>query len=462
MVTTSQPNVRTARLWAPIRWIADFPRRSPARASIAVFVLAAVLFTALLRLPFAAADGVAAPWEDATFTASSAVTVTGLTSVDTGTSWSLFGHIVILLAIQTGGLGIVTVALLLTQAVTRRLGLGGRVFAQQVMGATPLGDVKRLLKIVVLTTFIIEGALCALLLPAFIVEDGWVRGPWHALFYSISAFNNAGFVLDPGGLAVYSHNVWIMGVLMVGVIAGSLGFPVYLAVIAHLWGRGRWSLHTKLTVTTTLVLFLVGAVSWGASEWNNTATIGTLNPLDRILHALFASTMMRSGGFAIVDTEQSTSTTLLLTDALMFVGGGSISTAGGIKVTTLAVLFLAIVAEARGTRDIAIFERRLPESVLRVAISVTFLGASLVLAGTVLLTLTNRAPLDHILFEVISAFATCGLSVGLSADLDPFGKFVLSALMLAGRVGPIGLAAALAVRQRTEHFTYPTDRPILG
>lgn len=350
----------STRWWGPLRWVADIPRRSPARASIGVFMLAAVMFTGLLRLPIAAADGVSAPWEDAAFTASSAVTVTGLTSVNTGTSWSLFGHIVILIAIQTGGLGIVTVALLLTQAVTRKLGLGGRVFAQQIMGATPLGDVKRLLSIVVLTTLVIEGALFVLLLPAFILEDGWISGPWHALFYGVSAFNNAGFALAPDVVVAYENNPWILTILAIGVLAGSLGFPVYLAVIAHLWGRGKWSLHTKLTGITTLILFLVGSVTWAASEWNNTETIGTLDPLNRILHALFASTMMRSGGFAIIDTEQSTSTTLLLTDALMFVGGGSISTAGGIKVTTLAVLFLAIIAEARGTKDIAIFERRLP------------------------------------------------------------------------------------------------------
>jgi Trk-type K+ transport system membrane component len=172
--------------------------------------------------------------------------------------------------------------------------------------------------------------------------------------------------------------------------------------------------------------------------------------------------MMRSGGFAIVDTAQSTSTTLLLTDALMFVGGGSASTAGGIKVTTLAVLFLAIAAEARGTRDLTVADRTIPNGLLRVAISVTFLGATLVLGATTLITLTNDAPLDRILFEVISGFATCGLSVGLSAELDAFGKLVLSVLMLAGRIGPIGLAAALAVKQRKMVFTYPTERPIVG
>lgn len=461
-MTSLSERYRESRLHMALKWVANVPGRSPARASIGVFVLAAVAFTVLLRLPAAAASGVSATWEDAAFTASSAVTVTGLTSVDTGVSWSLFGHIVILLAIQSGGLGVVTVALLLTQAVTRRLGLGGRMFAKQIMGETPLGDVKRLLRIVVLTTFAIEGVLLLFLLPAFIIEDGWIRGFWHATFYSISAFNNAGFVLAPEGLASYGHNAWIMIVLAIGVITGSLGFPVYLTVIAHFWQRGRWSLHGKLTLVMTLVLFIVGAAAWAALEWGNPDTVGELSAWDRVLHALFASTMMRSGGFAIVETADSTSTTLLLTDALMFVGGGSVSTAGGIKVTTLAVLCLAIVAEARGTKDVTAFERRIPESVLRVAISVTFLGASLVLVGTTLITLTSDAPLDHILFEAISAFATCGLSVGLSAELDPYGKYVLSGLMLMGRVGPIALAAALAVRDRTELFTYPADRPILG
>jgi trk system potassium uptake protein TrkH len=444
------------------RGMSDFVRRSPARASVIVFVVAAAAFSLLLRLPISTSSGAATPWADAIFTATSAITVTGLTTVDTATYWSPFGLVVILVAIQIGGLGIVTLALLLARAVTRQLGLGGKIFAQQNIGAPELGEVRRLLRIVVLTTLSIEGVLFLALAPAFIVAEGWGSGLWQGLFYAVSAFNNAGFSVHEDGLMPFRDNGWVLTPIAIGVFVGSFGFPIFLNLITTRWNRRRWSLHTKLTLVTTSILLVLGAVAWAATEWNNTLTIADYSPVEKILNGLFASTMMRSGGFAIVDTGQSTSTTLLLTDALMFVGGGSASTAGGIKVTTLAVLFLAIAAEARGTRDLTVANRTIPNGLLRVAISVTFLGATLVLAATTLITLTNDAPLDRILFEVISGFATCGLSVGLSAELDPFGKLVLSVLMLAGRIGPIGLAAALAVKQRKMLFNYPTERPIVG
>lgn len=442
--------------------VGDLVRRSPARASVLVFVAAAVVFSVLLKLPIASASGQALPWKDAVFTAVSAITVTGLTTVDTATVWSPFGLITILVAIQVGGLGIVTLALLLSRAVTRQLGLGSKVFAQQNIGSPELGEVRSLLRTVVMTTLTIQGVLLLILTPAFVVEEGWGRGLWHGLFYSVSAFNNAGFVVHEGGLAVFDGNLWILVPIMVGVFVGSFGFPVFLTLINARWNRSRWTLHTKLTLFTTTLLLLVGAIAWTAFEWSNTATIGDMSPAEKIFHGLFASTMMRSGGFAITDTAASTSTTLLASDALMFVGGGSASTAGGIKVTTLAVLFLAIVAEARGTKDLTAGARTIPAGLLRVAISVTFLGATLVLGATALITLVSDAPLDRILFEVISAFATCGLSVGLSAELDGFGAGVLSVLMLAGRIGPIGLAAALAVRQRRVLYTMPSERPIVG
>lgn len=451
-----------SRRWAPLGSVAGFIRRSPARAAILVFLLAAAVFAGLLKLPFATESGESASWPDAVFTATSAMTVTGLTSVDTATFWSPFGHIVILLAIQTGGLGIVTVALLLARAVTRHLGLGSRLFAQQTMGTPQLGEVKSLLRIVVLTTFTLEGVLLVFLAPGFIVAEGWAKGLWNSLFYAISAFNNAGFSVHVEGLVAFQDNYAVLVPIMIGVFAGSLGFPVFVNLINARWTRRKWSLHTRLTLATTTILLFAGAVGWGVSEWNNPGTISELSVPQRTFQALFASTMMRSGGFAITDTAESTATTLLLSDALMFVGGSSVSTAGGIKVTTLAVLFLAIVAEARGANNVTASWRTIPESVLRVAISVTFLGASLVLGATALITIVSDAPLDRILFEVISAFATCGLSVGLSAELDPFGSYVLSVLMLAGRIGPIGLAAALAARQSHVRFRYPTERPIVG
>ncbi len=437
-------------------------RRSPAQVSVGIFVAAAFVFSSLLALPLATESGRPVPIEDAVFTAVSAITVTGLTTVDTAAMWSPFGLVVILVAIETGGLGVITLALLLARAVTRRLGLGGRVFAQQSIGAPELGEVRRLLTIVVVTTLTIQGVLALLLAPPFIVAEGWGPGLWHALFYAVSAFNNAGFTTHEGGLSAFAGDYFVLIPIMIGVFVGSFGFPVFLNLIRNRWDRVHWTLHTKLTLATTLILLVAGAGAWTLFEWANPATVGDMSAGEKIFHGLFASTMMRSGGFAITDTAASTSTTLLISDALMFVGGGSASTAGGIKVTTLAVLFLAIVAEARGTKDVRVARRTVPDSILRVAISVTFLGASLVLTATTLLTLTHDASLDRILFEVISAFATCGLSVGLSAELDPFGKFVLSALMLAGRIGPIGLAAALAVRHRNVLYTYASERPIIG
>ncbi|WP_133737483.1 potassium transporter TrkG [Frigoribacterium sp. PhB116] len=434
-------------------------RRSPALVALGIFLAVVLLFSGLLALPAATADGTRTPLHDAVFTAVSAMTVTGLVTVDTALHWSFFGQIVILAGVQVGGLGIVTIALLLSRAVTHKLGVRGRIMAQQGIGTSKLGEVQSLLKIVVLTTVVVEAALALVLVPAFIVREGsFASGTWHG----VSAFNNAGFVTHAEGLEQFATDPFIIVPLMVGVFVGSLGFPVFMVLMVHKTHLRRWNLHTKLTVTVTLGLLIVGAVVWTLLEWGNTATIGDLPAGEKLVHGLFASTMMRSGGFALVDTGASHPITLLATDALMFVGGGSASTAGGIKVTTIALLFLAIAAEGKGDKNVRVFRRTVPEAALRVAISVIFLGATLVLAATALIMTVSDEPLDRILFEVISAFATCGLSVGLSAELDPFGKYVLAALMFAGRVGPIGLASALAVRRRTLLYDYPEDRPVIG
>ncbi|WP_017794022.1 TrkH family potassium uptake protein [Leucobacter salsicius] len=459
-IALEQIQGKAHRLAARLRYIAG---HAPARIAIVVFGLATALFTTLLTLPISSANGRATALPDALFTAVSAVTVTGLTTVDTGDHWSMFGQAVILTAVQTGGLGVVTIALLLAMMVTRRLGISGRVFAQSSIGADGIGTVGRLLRVVVLTTLVIEGALMLILIPAFIVAEGsFGEGLWHGVFYSISAFANAGFSSHTGGIAQFAGNGWILTPLALGVFVGSFGFPVFLNLIRVKWTRRKWTLHTKLTLITTGVLFALGALAWCGTEWTNDQTIGNEPWYAKIGHALFASAMLRSGGFNIVDTEAMTPTTMLLSDALMFVGGGSGSTAGGIKVTTLAVLFLAIWAEAKGTEHTNALGRRIPNATLRLAISVVFLGATLVLAATALLTTVSEATLDRILFEAISAFATCGLSVGISSEVGAFGKYVLSALMLMGRVGPIALASALAVRQSRELYRLPDERPIIG
>lgn len=438
---------------------------APARLALTAYALVALLFTLLLTLPISTAEGQTTPLHDALFVAVSAVTVTGLVTVNTAEHWSFFGEAVILVAIQVGGLGIVTLAAVLAAAVTKQLGVRSKLLAQQSLGVDTgrLGEVGNLLRTVIVTTLTLELILAAFLIPRFIiVEESWTEGLWHGIFYAVSAFNNAGFVSHSDGLAGYTTDLWILVPLMVGVFIGSLGFPVFVVLRVVGWDIRKWNLHTRLTVSVSLILLVLGALLWGAMEWSNEETIAAMSPEEKVLNAIFASIMMRSGGFNLVDTGASNTVTLLTSDALMFAGGGSVSTAGGIKVTTLAILFLAIVAEARGTRNVSIFDRTIPEGALRVAISVTFLGATIVLVGTGMLMVVTDAPMDRILFEVIAGFATCGLSVGLSAELPPAGKYILAVLMFAGRIGPITFASALALRQRDQLYRYPDERPIIG
>jgi Trk-type K+ transport system membrane component len=224
----------------------------------------------------------------------------------------------------------------------------------------------------------------------------------------------------------------------------------------------KWNLHTKLTIQVSFILLVAGTFLWALMEWDNARTIGPMGLGDKVTHSLFASVMTRSGGFNLVDQNHMESTTKLLTDALMFAGGGSASTAGGIKVTTIAVMFLAIIAEARGDADVKVYGRTIPQGTMRVAISVIVAGATLVSVSAFLLLHFSGASLDRVLFETISAFATVGLSTGLSAEVGPEGVYVLTALMFAGRVGTVTLAAALALRQRSQLFHYPEERPIIG
>ena len=241
------------------------------------------------------------------------------------------------------------------------------------------------------------------------------QAAWHSVFYAVSAFNNAGFVPTTYGLDPFASDWWVLLPIIVGVFIGSLGFPVILNVARHLREPRRWSLHSKLTITTSIALVIFGALLIGPLEWRNPATFGALDLNGKSLASLFAGVMPRSGGFSTVDVHDMHESTWLVTDALMFVGGGSASTAGGIKVTTLAVMLLAILAEGRGDKDVEAYGRRIPREALQVAIAVTMVSATFVLvASLLLLTITDQS-LDQVLFIVISAFATCGLSTGLRA-----------------------------------------------
>lgn len=443
--------------------MAERAKAHPARFVLYIFTLVNLAFTALLLLPRATETGQRARFVDALFTAVSSVCVTGLTVHDTGSYWSGFGHVVILSAIAVGGLGIITLASILGIVVSRRMGLGYRVLAARETKTERLGELAELLKVVVGTTLLIEGLVFVVLVPRFLTEGEGV-GPalWHSLFYAISAYNNAGIVVHPGGLPTHPGDWWLQVPLIVGVFLGSVGFPV-LQVLRHRWRRPRtWGLHAQLTLATTGILIAGSIVLFLALEWRNPATMGPHSVSDKALDALFMAIMPRSAGFNTVPVGDLNHTTMLSLDALMFVGGGPVSTAGGIRVTTLAVLFLAVVAEARGDRDVEVFSRRVPASSLRLAVAVTMLGATIVLIGSMIVTELTHESLDRVLFEVLSAFATCGLSTGLSAELPDAGKYVLTLLMFIGRTGTMTVGAALALRERRHLYRLPEERPIIG
>lgn len=436
---------------------------SPARVAIGTFLLVILFFTAILTLPIASNSGHTTPLHHAFFTATSAVTVTGLTTVSTAAQWSIFGQIMILLACQIGGLGTLTLTSILTLATGRKLGLRSKLVAQEELNIGRLGEVGSVLRTVAYTSLSIEAFIAVLLTPRFLTlgEDP-ITSVWHGIFYSVSAFNNAGFTPHSDGIVPYGHDFLVLIPVCIAVFAGSMGFPVLMALQRHPLKPSRWSLTAKLTIVTTSALFVLGAAAWGAAEWDNPNTIGNNNPGDKIISSLFASIMTRSGGFNLVEMSNLKPLTSLITDVLMFIGGGSASTAGGIKVTTITVILLAILAEARGDQFVVAFNRTIPDSVLRIAISVTMMSAGIVLAGASVILMLTDQPLNRVLFEVISAYATCGLSDGLSAELPPAGIYMLSALMFIGRIGTITAATGLALRSRRRLYKFPEERPIIG
>ncbi|MBE1515259.1 TrkH family potassium uptake protein [Nesterenkonia halotolerans] len=438
---------------------------SPARAAMMIFAVTIAVFASLLMMPWSTVAGRSPEFHDALFVATSAVTVTGLTSVNTADHWSFAGELVILIGIQVGGLGIITIAALLAISVTRNLGLRTRLVAQEGGISTgAMGETGQVIRTVVICSAVVEAALAMVLIPRFIhLEDDLASGVWHGLFYAISSFNNAGFVVHSGGLDGFGADPVVIWTIMAGVFLGSLGFPVLFMLWRNRWHVRRWSLHTKLTLQVTLLLLVVGALLYGIMEWSNTNTIGEMSVWEKVQNSLFASVNMRSGGFSVVESNMENSETMLISDALMFAGGGSASTAGGIKVTTIAVIWLAFLAEARGDAESTAHGRTIPASAVRVAVSVVAMGATLVLISTVWLMYITGLDMGRPLYESISAFATVGLTAGLSADLPPEGLYVLAALMFAGRVGIITFAASLTVRQRSRvRYRYPEGRPMIG
>ena len=449
---------------------------SPARFAVLVFASLILLFTALLSLPAASTDGRRLPLADAVFTAVSTICVTGLTTVDIATTFSPFGKTVIFIGVNIGGMGVLTLASILGLVISKRLGLRAKLIAASDTNpmrahAGPvnesqtvrLGEVGLLLRTVALSTLLIELVVAAALYPALVMaEVGPLEALWEAPFYSAMAFTNTGFTPNPGGLEPFADDYFLLTTLMVAVFLGSIGFPVIYALWKHYWHVRRWPLHTKLTLITTILLFFAGAAAFLALEYNNPKTFGSMDAWDTTFQAFFLSAMTRSGGFAVVDVGELYGSSLIVGCMLMFVGGGSASTAGGIKVTTLAILALAVWSEAKGRQSVEVFGRRVPSDVQRVALSVVAWGATTVALSTIVIAQISQEPIADVLFDVISGFATVGLSTGLTAELSDPAVYVMALTIFMGRIGTVTLAAAVAATSRSQLYSLPVERPIVG
>lgn len=436
----------------------------PTRTVALGFLLAIAVGTAVLMLPVSHAEGRSAPWLTAFFTSVSAVCVTGLVVVDTGTYWSTFGQAVIMALFQVGGFGMMTAATLLGLMVNRSLRLRTKLIAQVETHSLGLGDVASVARLVLVVTFASELLVAALLALRLHLGHGlsWGEAAWSGVFHAVSAFNNAGFSIHADSLVRYAPDALVLLPVMAAIVVGGIGFPVLYDLRAKVSDPRHWSLHTKLTLATTGVLLLGGFLAVLLFEWANPRTLGPMSIADRVLSAAFASISARTAGFNSIDIGALTRESLALHYFLMFAGGGSAGTAGGVKVGTVAILALLVVAEIRGRSDSEAFGRRVSTSAQRQAITVLVLGSAMVTLGTMVILRVTDLPTDQVIFEVVSAFGTVGLSTGITADLPDSGQLMLTLLMYVGRVGTITLAASLALGERRMPYRYPEEHPIVG
>ncbi|MDY0964273.1 MULTISPECIES: TrkH family potassium uptake protein [Massilia] len=436
----------------------------PARAVALGFLLAILAGTAMLMLPLARADGSAVPLMVAFFTSVSAVCVTGLILVDTGTYWSGFGQSTIMVLFQLGGLGMMTAATLLGLMVNRSPKLRTRLMTQTETRSIGMGDISSVARVVLVVSVLFQLAIAAMLTLRLQSDYGmaWGEAGWVGLFHAVSAFNNAGFSIHPDSMIRYAGDAGILVPVMLAAIIGGVGFPV-LHDLRHRFRDPRhWSLHTKLTLSGTLILLLLGYVAILLFEWKNPQTLGAFGLVDKLMNGMFMSAAARTSGFNTVDVAALTRETWALHYFLMFIGGGSAGTAGGVKVGTVAVLVLLVIAEAKGHTDTEAFGRRVGSSAQRQAITVLVLGSVVVAFGTVALLRISHFPTDQVIFEVIAAFGSAGLSTGITADLPPSGQLVLALLMFVGRVGTITFATSLVLGERRMPYRYPEEHPIVG
>ncbi|WP_433127422.1 TrkH family potassium uptake protein [Micromonospora sp. CA-240977] len=439
--------------------------RNPVRLVPFAFLVPILLGTGLLLTRWSTVEYQRPPLVTALFTATSAVSVTGMAITDTPNYWSGWGLLVITLLTQLGGLGILTAAALVILVVSRQLGLRNRLLVQAETAEFGIGDVGRLLRRIAITVFASEAVMTALVAGRLWVAYDYPPGRalWSGVFHAVQAFNNGGFALYTDGLLAFDRDPWVSLPLAFGAIVGGLGFPALFEAVREWRKPAGWTVATTLTIWGSIALLLIGFVGLLAAEWTNASTIGSYDAGDKVLASFTQIALSRTGGFNVVDIADLQEESYPLLIVLMFIGGGSASTAGGIKVSTFFLLAFTIWAELRGEPDVTVGHRRVATASQRQAVTVALLSVALVTAGTMLLLLlTEGVRFVAALFEVTSAFSTTGLTVGLASELPESGQLVLTVLMFIGRVGPLTLGSAIALNTRRRLYRYPQEQPIVG
>ncbi len=435
------------------------------------FLATILVGSILLALPISSATGEPVSYVDALFTATTATCVTGLVVAPTCSAWSTFGHIVILLLIQIGGMGVITIASGIMIALNKKINLGDRILIQDAFNLNTLSGLIKFVKKVIIGTLVVEGIGALLYMTVFVPQFGF-RGIWISIFNSISGFCNAGIdIISPDSLSDYVGNPIINFTTCMLIAMGGIGYIVWwdvLRVIKNVKKQGikafkALTLHSKIALLTTVVLIFGGALLIFVFEYDNPATLGNLSLFDKIQASFFQSVTTRTAGFFTIPQQELTSGAAMVSVVLMFIGGSPVGTAGGIKTVTLAVLLLSAFATIRNKRDVSVFNRTIPQFALTKAVSVVCIFFVIVLTSTFLVSATTDAAAIDIVYETVSATATVGLTRNLTPYLSTFGKLVITATMYLGRVGPISLFFAFAVKkERTNIIKNPTEEISVG
>jgi trk system potassium uptake protein TrkH len=444
----------------------DTSKMHPTQVLVLGFLSLILIGTILLNLPIASRSGESVGLVNALFTATSAVCVTGLVVVDTLTHWTTFGHIVILVLIQIGGLGFMTLGTLFAFIVGKKIFLKERLLMKESLNQFSVAGVVRLTKYILIMTFTIEAIGAILLSITFVPEHGPLKGIWYSVFHSISAFCNAGFSIigDFRSMTPYVNNPIVTLTVVTLVVLGGIGFVVILEVLEKRSFK-KFSLHTKLALTMTASLLIIGFLVMITTEFNNPNTMGNLPWSGKILSAIFHSVTPRTAGFNTLPLGGMTVAALFITMVFMFIGGSSAGTAGGVKVTTVGLVIAGVASEIKGKNDIEAFDKRIPMHQIIRAIAIIGLSMGVVVLVIMVLSITeSNASFLEIMFESVSAFGTVGLSLGITRELSVIGKIIISITMFFGRVGPLTIFLALAQRRQKNMGTlrYPEEKIIIG